>query len=174
LVQARVDLSGKGRSLHQVLTTANGSVSATLPEGLIRDSLAELAGVDLRGLGLRLARSKRETQVRCAVATFKASDGTLTARSLVIDTSPVLIRGEGDIRLDTEELHLTLRGEPKDLRLLRLDAPLLLGGTLARPSISIETHDSSVKWVDPGHAKDVDCAQLLAAARTEAAPAGGR
>jgi uncharacterized protein involved in outer membrane biogenesis len=171
LVQARVEISGKGSSIHQVVASANGNVSATLPSGLIRDSLAELAGVDLRGLGLKLAHSKRETDVRCAVATFKASEGTLTARSLVIDTSPVLIRGEGNIHLDTEELNLTLRGEPKDLRLLRLDAPLLLRGTLAKPALSVETHDSSVKLVDPGHAKDVDCAQLLAEASPSQASA---
>jgi uncharacterized protein involved in outer membrane biogenesis len=166
LMQARVDVSGQGRSIRQVAGTANGSVSAALPGGTIRASLAELAGVDLRGLGLTLSRSKREVAVRCAAADFKAKDGTLTVRSLVVDTTPVLIRGEGDIHLDTEGLDLTLRGEPKDLRVLRLDAPLLVQGTLARPSIAIQAHDSKVKLVDPGHGKDVDCAQLLAADRS--------
>jgi uncharacterized protein involved in outer membrane biogenesis len=173
LVQAHVQVSGRGRSLRQVAAAADGYVSAALAKGLIRDSLAELAGVDLRGLGLKLAHSQRETEVRCAVAEFKASAGTLTARSLVIDTSPVLIRGEGEIHLDSEQLNLTLRGEPKDLRLLRLDAPLLVRGTLAQPSIAVETHDSSVKLVDPGRAKDVDCARLLAAVRSGTAAAQG-
>jgi AsmA family protein len=165
LVQAHVDVKGKGRSIRQVVASANGTVSAALPQGLMRDSLAELAGVDLRGLGLKLAHSQRDTEIRCAAAVLKADDGVLTTRSLVIDTAPVLIKGEGEIHLDTEELDLTLRGEPKDLRLLRLDAPLLVRGTLARPSVTIGTRDSSVKLVDPGHAKDVDCAQLLAEAR---------
>jgi AsmA family protein len=166
-MQARVDINGRGRSLHQVVATATGSVSAALPGGTIRAALAEIAGVDLRGLGLTLAHSRRAVDVRCAVAIFAAQDGILTSRSIVIDTAPVLIRGEGDIRLDAEELHLALRGQPKDLRLLRFDAPLLLEGTLERPSIAIQTHDSSVKLVDPGKAKDVDCAQLLAAARSD-------
>ena len=166
LMQARVDVSGLGRSIRQVAASANGSVSVALPGGTIRASLAELAGVDLRGLGLTLTHSKREVAVRCAAAAFKAIDGTLTARSLVVDTTPVLIRGEGDIHLDTEGLDLTLRGEPKDLRVLRLDAPLLVQGTLARPAIAIQAHDSKVKLVDPGHGKDVDCAQLLAADRS--------
>jgi hypothetical protein len=167
LMQARVDITGQGRSIQQIAATANGTVSAEIPRGTIRASLAELTGVDLRGLGLTLARSKREAAVRCAAASFRASAGTLTARSFVVDTEPVVITGEGDIRLDTEELDMTLRGQPKDLRLLRLDAPLLVRGTLARPSVAIQTHASSVKLIDTGHAKDVDCVSLLAASRSD-------
>ncbi len=166
-MQARVDINGRGRSLHQMVASATGTVSAALSGGKIRASLAEIAGVDLRGLGLTLTHSRREADVRCAVAVFAAQDGLLTSRSIVIDTAPVLIKGEGDIRLEDETLHLTLHGQPKDLRLLRLDAPLLLQGTLAHPSVAIQTHDSSVKLVDPGNAKDVDCAQLLATARSD-------
>jgi uncharacterized protein involved in outer membrane biogenesis len=165
LMQVRVDITGRGASLHQVAASANGSIDATLPHGTIRDSLAELAGVDLRGLGLTLTRSKRETAVRCAAASFEARDGTLTVGSLVIDTDPVLISGEGAIHLDTESLDLLLRGAPKDVRLLRVDAPLLVRGTLAQPSISIKTHDSPVKLIDPGHGKSVDCASLLSTSR---------
>jgi uncharacterized protein involved in outer membrane biogenesis len=161
LMQVRIDMTGHGASLHQVAASADGSVSISLPHGAIRASLAELAGVDLRGLGLAVTHSKRETAVRCAAATFEARDGTLTAQSIVIDTEPVIIRGEGTIRLDTESLDIWLRGEPKHFRLLRVDAPLLVGGTLSQPSVGIQTHDSSVKLVDPGHGKSVQCASLL-------------
>jgi AsmA family protein len=163
LMHARVDVRGRGRSAHQVAATANGSVSAALPEGMIRESLAEIAGVDLRGIGLTLTHSKREADVRCAVANFTAQEGVLTSRSIVIDTAPVLITGDGRVHLDTEQLDLILRGQPKDLRLLRLDAPLLVRGTLTRPSITVQTRGSPVKLVDPGEGKDVDCATLLAA-----------
>jgi uncharacterized protein involved in outer membrane biogenesis len=163
LLQARIDLTGQGDSLHQVAAGANGTISLTLPHGSIRASLAELAGVDLRGLGLVVARSKRETTVRCASAIFEAHDGTFTANPIVIDTDPVVIRGEGVIRLDTESLDIALRGEPKDARVLRVDAPLRLRGTLLRPSFAVQIHDSSVKLFDPGHGKNVDCESLVAA-----------
>ena len=166
LMKVRIDITGQGVSLHQVAASANGSVSATLPHGTIRASLAELMGVDLRGLGLTLTRSKRETAVRCAAAKFEAHDGTLTAQSIVIDTEPVLIRGEGVIRLDTESLDLALRGEPKDMRLVRVDAPLLIRGSLTQPSVTIQTHGSSVRLIDPGHGKSADCATLLSTSQT--------
>ncbi len=163
LLQARIDMTGHGASLHQIAASANGAVSMTLPHGTIRASLAEMAGLDLRGLGLSVTRSTRETTVRCAAATFQAHDGALTAQSIVIDTDPVLIRGEGVIHLDTESLDIVLRGEPKYVRVLRVDAPLRLRGTLMRPSVAIQAHDSSVKFIDPGHGKNVDCASLLSA-----------
>jgi len=165
LMQVSIEMTGTGASLHEVVASADGSVAATLPHGKIRLSVAELAGVDLRSLGLILARSKRDTEVRCAVATFKAHDGMLTAQSIVIDTEPVLIKGEGVIHLDTETLDLQLHGEPKDLRFLRVDAPLLIRGPLQRPTFAIQAHDSSVKLLDRGPGKDVDCAALLAPAR---------
>jgi AsmA family protein len=167
LMQVRIDITGQGVSLHQIAASANGSVSATVPHGTIRASLAELTGVDLRGLGLTLTRSKRETAVRCAAATFEAHDGTLSARSIVIDTEPVLIRGEGSVRLDTESLDIVLRGEPKEVRLMRMDAPILIRGTLRQPALAIQTHDSSVKLIDPGNGKSVDCASLLAPPRQQ-------
>jgi uncharacterized protein involved in outer membrane biogenesis len=48
--QLRVDLTGRGKSLHEVAASIDGTVMATLPGGMVRDSLAELTGIDLRGL----------------------------------------------------------------------------------------------------------------------------
>ena len=155
-------LAGQGKSLHQMAASANGTLTASLPSGTVRDSLAELTGLDLRGLGLLITKSKKEAAVRCGVADFKAHDGILTAQTLVIDTDPVLITGDGTLRLDTEEIELALHGEPKGTRILRMQAPVLIHGTLKHPSMGIQDHDSKLKLIDRGHAKDADCAALMA------------
>lgn len=187
-LQVRVAIAGRGSSLHQVAASANGTVTAVLPHGAIRASLAELTGIDLRGLGLLLAKNTQETPVRCGVASFKAREGTLTAQSLVLDTDRVLIVGDGQIHLRTEAIDLTVRGHPKALRLFRLRSPVFVRGTLAHPSIDIQSHDSAAQtaetalgvvlsplaavltFVDPDLAKDADCAALLAAAKPQDAP----
>jgi uncharacterized protein involved in outer membrane biogenesis len=189
LLRARVVLKGHGSSLHEAASNADGTVTAVLPSGTIRDSLAELSGIDLRGLGLLAAKNSQETGVRCGVASFQAHDGTLTAQSLVVDTDPVLITGEGAIHLDAESLDLTLRGHPKGLR-LRLRSSVLIQGTLAQPTMGIQARPAVVQtvaavalgvvltplasvlaFVDPGLTKDADCAALLNTAKTlEAAP----
>ncbi len=192
LLRARVIIKGRGSSIHQVAASANGTVTAVLSHGTIRASLAELTGVDLRGLGLMLSKNAQESAVRCGVASFLAHDGTLVTKSLVVDTDPVLITGEGDIHLDSEALDLALRGHPKGLRLSRLRSPVLVRGTLSHPSAGIQARNSVAQaaeavalgalltplasvlaFVDPGLAKDADCAALLAEAKDLDARAPG-
>jgi AsmA family protein len=159
---ARVHLkiSGRGASVHQVAAAAEGSASLVLPKGTMRASLAELIGLDLRGLGLALEKNKTDTNVRCAAADFQAHAGIFTVQRLVLDTEPVRIDGEGSIHMDTETLDLLLRGEPKSMRVLRLKAPLKVQGTLAHPSVGIEQGDRKLVLVDRGRGKDEDCAAL--------------
>ena len=168
LLQAHLKLTGRGRSIHEIAADANGTITGVLPQGTMRASLAELTGIDLRGLGLLLTRNKEPTPVRCAVARFQAKQGTLTAQTLVIDTDPVLITGAGVIDLNTETLDFEVRGHPKQTRLFRLQAPIEIEGTLRHPSVGVAREDRKFKLVDPGHGKDVDCTTLLAEAKTGA------
>src|ERR1700676_2633061 len=178
-LQARVRVRGQGRSIHQVAASANGTVTAVVTHGTIRTSLAELTGIDLRALGLMLTKNKQETGIRCVVAGLQAHDGILEAQSLIADTDPVLITGEGQLHLDSESLDFKLRGHPKSVRLFRLRAPVLVRGTLIHPAIGIEARKAVAQtaeavalgvvltplagmlaFVDPGLAKDADCASL--------------
>jgi AsmA family protein len=161
-LRARILVSGRGSSIHQVAATANGTVTAVVPHGTVRDSLAELAGMDLRGLGLLMSKDKHEEALRCAVAIFKDQDGTLTAQNFVADTESVLVNGSGQIQFDTESLDLSLQGEPKSLRLFHWRSPILIKGTLSHPSIDVHAHKLEI--VDTGKAKDADCGSLIASA----------
>ena len=187
LLQGRIILNGRGTSIHQVGMSSTGTIAAVVPHGAIRASFAELTGIDLtRGLGLMLRKDKSETSVRCGIASFQIRDGTLTAQSLVVDTDPVLITGKGEIHLDSEALDLAVRGQPKGWRLVRLRSPVLIRGTLAHPSIKVDARNSLAQtgeavalgvlltpvaallaFVDPGLAKDADCAALLNEAKTD-------
>jgi len=187
LLQARLMLKGRGGSIHQLASTANGTVAAVLPHGAIRTSFAELTGIDLtRALGLVMRKDRKETPVRCGIASFQVHDGTATAESLVVDTDPVLITGKGEIHLDAESVDLAMRGRPKSWRLVRVRSPVLIRGTLKHPSVGIDARNSLVQageavalgvaltpiaallaFVDPGLAKDADCAALLAEAKSD-------
>jgi uncharacterized protein involved in outer membrane biogenesis len=183
LLQARVLGEGHGRSLHEFAAGADGTVSAALPHGDIRASLAALAGLDVGALGLSAAKSGAVTPVRCAVAGFEARHGILTAQTLVLDTDPVLIAGKGTIHMDSEALDLALRGHPKRPG-LRLRSPVLIHGTVLHPTFAVQPGAgaaaetaaavalgvfltplaSILAFVDPGLTKDADCGALLRAA----------
>jgi len=182
----RAILKGRGTSIHQLVSSANGTVTAVLPHGAVRTSFAELTGIDVtRALGLMLRKDKQETPIRCGIASFQVHDGIVTSESVVVDTDSVLITGNGEIHLDAGSLDLAVRGRPKSWRLVRLRSPVLIRGTLKHPSIGIEARNSLAQageavalgvpltplaavlaFVDPGLAKDADCAALLAEAKT--------
>ncbi len=192
LLHARVVVKGRGSSVHQVAASASGTVTAVLSRGNLRKSLAEITGIDLRGVEMLLGKNAQATAVRCGVASFQANDGTLAVRSLIVDTDPMLIVGDGTIHLGAETLDLRLRGHPKGLRLGRLRSPVLVRGTLLHPSVAVQAGNaiaqtaaavalgvllsplaSLLPFVDPGLAKDADCAGLLDAAKPLDSPEPG-
>jgi uncharacterized protein involved in outer membrane biogenesis len=184
-LQARVRLRGKGHSLHALAAKADGKVTVVLPQGELRASVAELAGLDLRALGLKLAGDSAATQIRCGVASFDAKDGLLTAQRLVLDTEPVVITGEGNIDLEHEALDLRLQAHPKHPR-LRVRSPALVHGNLRHPAFSADLKKpvaqaggaialgvllspvaAMLAFVDPGLANDTNCAALLTQAGSD-------
>ena len=183
-LMGRVKIHGTGSSIHKLASSADGGVSLIVPQGNVNQALAELTGINVtRGLGLLLAKNETQTTIRCGVVDFQARKGTLAAKMIFMDTTDVLIRGRGDINLGSEELNLALRGDPKKLRLTRVRAPITIKGTLGHPSIGVDPAKlaeqgavaaalgtlltplaSIIAFVDPGLAKNKDCAASIAEA----------
>jgi uncharacterized protein involved in outer membrane biogenesis len=189
VLEARAQLTGTGSSAHQVAATANGTVTAVVPQGGMRHSLAEWMGVDvLDALSLNLSSDNSNTQLRCAVTSFGAKDGVLTSQQFVLDTDPVRVDGSGSINLRDETLDLKLQGKPKSFQLVRIRAPITVTGAMAKPHIGIDTKPLLVQggialalgvvnplaailaFVDPGLAKDANCGPLLADAKAHGNP----
>lgn len=183
----RVRLHGSGTSVHKAAADADGDITLVVPKGEMREALAELTGIDLsRGLGLMLTKNERDVDIRCGVANFHADAGELKASTLVFDTTNVLVTGKGQIDLKTEALDLSLRGEPKKARLLRLRTPITLTGSLLHPKIGVQAGKLAeqtgaavalgtlltpvaalLAFVDRGLAKDANCAVLISQAEQD-------
>jgi len=159
-LRLQIHAQGQGDSMHALAAGADGTLSARVSQGTIRASLAELTGMDWRGLGLTLTRSSREAPVHCAAADFAIHSGVMQMTRFFIDSERVFISGEGRVLLDPETLDLKLHGEPKGLRILRLKAPVLVQGTLLQPKFSVDMADSGLHLVDRGAPRDADCAAL--------------
>jgi uncharacterized protein involved in outer membrane biogenesis len=186
----RARLHGVGDSVHDAIGDANGEVMLVAPNGEIRRTLAELAGVDvISGLGLLAAKDRSNTPLLCAVAHFTVKSGVMSADRLVIDTAPVRIDGGGVINLDAETLAFRVRGHPKKFQLLRLQAPITVSGPLLHPRPNIEKGQAIAQgagalalgavlsplavllpFVDAGLAKDANCGALMAQGQAAGAP----
>jgi uncharacterized protein involved in outer membrane biogenesis len=186
----RAYLKGYGLSIRELVSTADGDLTLVLPKGEVREAFAELTGINVtRGLGLLLRADEEQTGVRCGVADFALKRGTLHAKTLVFDTDDVLISGGGTIDLGAESYDLSIKGQPKKLRLVRVRSPIAIRGPLRKPDIGLESGESLAQtgiaaalaslvaplaavlaFVDPGLAEDANCAGLLAEAKKAGAP----
>jgi uncharacterized protein involved in outer membrane biogenesis len=188
VLEARAKLHGTGKSVHKAAGTANGTLTAVVPKGAVRKQFVELLGIDV-DQALFLSGSDDQTNVRCAVADFSAKDGTLSARHIVFDTESVNVNGNGTINLGDETLNMTVQGAPKSIRLVRVRAPITITGSLSKPSVGIKPAGAIAQagaavglsvlltplaailpFVDPGLAKDANCAGLVSEARAKGAP----
>ncbi|HEY6923022.1 MAG TPA: AsmA family protein, partial [Steroidobacteraceae bacterium] len=186
---ARAILHGRGKSLHEIGATAQGTLSAVIPHGDIRSAFAELLGIDAaKGLGLILTGNQDKTAIRCGVANFKAQGGVFAAQDIVFDTDKVLVLGRGEVDLGTELVDLTLTGQPKKFRLFRIKSPVEIHGPLKKPKVGLKPGNtpgeialatalgvlatplaSVIAFIDPGLAQDADCNALITEAEQQGA-----
>ena len=171
--------------MHDFAANSTGTISLVVPQGRMRSAFAELLGINVTaGLGRLLSGDTGSSEIRCAVADFTVRRGIATARTFVIDTTPVLAKGTGTIDLRAETMNLRIDGETKQPRLIRLWSPITVVGPLTAPKIGIEGGAIAgqvgigavlgalvnplvalLPFVDPGLAKDANCGTLISSAR---------
>jgi uncharacterized protein involved in outer membrane biogenesis len=189
LLEARAKLHAVGNSVHKAAANANGAVTLVVPSGKVRKSFAELTGIDvLNGVGLLLANDKSDTDLRCAVVRFDAHNGGLTSEQFTVDTKAVLIQGKGSVDMKNETMDFEVTGKPKEFRIGRVRAPITINGSFADPHVGIKAgaalgqggvatalgilnpFAALIAFVDPGLAKDANCAALTQTAAKGPAP----
>jgi hypothetical protein len=193
-LEAKARLTGTGDSVRAAAGSANGTFAVAIPQGQMRQLLAELMGIDVtKSLFLYLSKDQKPTPVRCAVAEFQARDGVLTARRILIDTGVVQAQGKGTIDLKNERLNLALTGKPKHFRLVRIPAPITLKGRLDDPKLGVDFGKAApqlgaaailgalvspaaviLPFLGINTAKDADCTALLSEAAADGAPVAAR
>lgn len=181
----RAKLEGPGGSVHDFAANSKGTLSLVVPNGRMRAAFAELLGINATaGLFRLLGGDESTSEIRCAVASFQVSGGTATARTFVIDTTPVLAQGSGTIDLGAETMNLRIDGETKEARLVRLWSPITVSGSLTRPEVGIDAAAVAgqaglgaalaalvsplaalLPFVDPGLGEDANCGALVSSAR---------
>lgn len=190
VLEARAQLHGRGETIHAAAAASEGRVVLVIPHGKMRQAFAELLGIDVaNGLYLLLSKDNRETDLRCAVADFEVKNGVMRVNDAVFDTGVVRAVGKGQIDLRNETLDLRLDGKPKKVRLLRVWAPITLKGTILHPKAGVDVGKAAgqlglsaaigavltplaaiLPFIEPGLAKDADCAGLIGEAKALGAP----
>ncbi|CAL4868908.1 hypothetical protein MMA231_03197 [Asticcacaulis sp. MM231] len=183
ILNARVRATGTGNSVHKAASTADGQMTLVMPGGTIRQTFAELMGVNAtKGAFMLLSKDRDETDVRCAIADFRVQNGVMQGQNIVFDTGVVRVKGSGRINLQDESLKLAFKGKPKKFRLIRVNVPIVVGGHLSAPKIGVDPGAAVVQgglavalntilpFVNLDYAKNANCADVMSDAREQGAP----
>nr|WP_218510499.1 AsmA family protein [Variovorax sp. dw_308] len=137
-LDGRINLSGRGKSVASWLAGASGDVAAITGRGEFSNLLLEFAGLDGGEVIKFILRGDRTVTLRCAALAFDVNKGVAQGRGLVFDTTDTVFHATGQANLADETMHFVIDQKPKDMSILSVRTPLIVGGTFGSPTIGVE------------------------------------
>ncbi len=137
-VAVRAQVSGAGRSAHDIASTLKGPVTVTVGKGPVANRFFDIATTDLLKL---LAQKPGRLAVVCGAFALRFDGrGVGRGKHLVFDTNRVTFYGWGAIDLARESLDFRFVPAGKGVSLTRFASllPIAITGPLARPAVAIE------------------------------------
>jgi len=139
--------------------------------------------LDLARAAQLLLRGDEPAEIRCAIGALHAKEGVMTPEVLVVDTSAVVITGQGSVDFRDEKYEMALNAKSKRPSLLALRGPIMVRGTFKAPVVgpavgpvasrvgaavglgAVAPPLALLPLIDFGGASDVDCRGLIEQAR---------
>ncbi|WP_075879021.1 AsmA family protein [Vreelandella massiliensis] len=119
----------EGRSIAELLASADGGLLLLMTGGRLDAMLVELAGLDASQAFFSWVRGREPIPIDCLYADLQARDGVSKLDTFVIDTLDTTFTAGGEVDLNTERLDISLFAHPKDPSVFTGRAPFHLGGT---------------------------------------------
>ena len=195
-VKGRIQLTGRGDTIHDSLASANGRMAFILPQGTFWTRNVQLSELDLGTFVQKMFenRLKEPVQINCGLIGFTVRGGVAAADPILIDTSKNVMLGRGGFSFRTEALDLAFRADGKKFSLFSAQSPVSINGNFAKPGFSVVSPEllgragvglglalvatpvaGILAFVDVGDAKSAACGPVLAGAGAAAQrTTGGR
>ncbi len=172
-------LKGQGKSLHEMLSGAQGSLGLGMEGGQVSNLIVELIGLDVAESLKFLLTGDRPIPIRCVVGDFDINSGLMKSNTFVVDTTDTVVSGKGEIDLSNEKMNFKLDPQPKDSTLISLRSPIIIDGTLKNPNINVGARSLILRggaaaglgaivapvavlaFLEKGLGKDSNCAALV-------------
>ena len=138
-----IDLSGKGYSAHQVVSSLNGEIGMTLEDGTLRKRSFDALFLDIIDWMFTFGVTENTTKINCAMINYKITQGQLNTNIFSIDGPDLSARGRISIDLSTETIDAMVNIEKRQL-LFSSKTPMRLTGKLSNPDIQILPHKQGI------------------------------
>lgn len=138
-IDADVDVNGSGKSVRALMAGLDGNTSIVMGKGRMKsDALDGLLGGAGKTLTQLVVGKKSEyTVINCFANQFDIKNGIAKSRVTAFDTEYARIVGDGSINLGTERITFTVDPQPKSSKLSATAVPVEIGGTLAKPTYTL-------------------------------------
>lgn len=152
-LSGRIQLKGPAESTAAFMGGLNGRVAFSVTKGKINNRIIGVVYGDISDTLLNMIRPVRRKDpfidLNCLVQSFEIRNGQAQHLGL-LDTTQTALVTVGTIDLTRERLNVTLRSSPKSgirfgslgrigISLKEFTRPFKLSGTLARPSLAVDT-----------------------------------
>ena len=183
-IRGRIQLKGRGDTIHDSLSTANGRIAFVIPSGSLWTRNVQLAEIDLGVFIQKMFEQelKEPVQINCGLVAFTVRGGVAATDPILIDTKKNVILGNGGFSFRSEALDLAFRADAKKFSLFSGQSPVGVNGYFASPSLNVISPQlvaragaglglaivgtpvaALLAFVDPGDAKAAQCGPVLAA-----------
>jgi uncharacterized protein involved in outer membrane biogenesis len=184
-VGGRAKFTATGNSVAEMLATSDGEVALISRGGDASELAIVLTNLDLARAVPLLLQGDASSPIRCMVAHMVSENGSMEARTLVIDTEAAKIRGEGNIDFRDERYDLRLKAQSKRPSLVALRGPIKIDGSFKNPVVHPEPGQIAARvgtsialgalnplaallpLIDLGGAADAICQALMAEASAD-------
>ncbi|KQU62520.1 AsmA family protein [Sphingomonas sp. Leaf339] len=184
-IKGRIELKGRGDSIHDSLSTSTGRIAFVMPQGTLWTRNVQLAELDLGTFVQKMFEDKlkKPVQMNCGLIGFTVRNGVAAADPILIDTSKNVIVGRGGFSFRNEAVDLAFRADGKKFSFLSGQSPVGVGGYFAKPSLNVISSQllsragaglglalvatpiaGVLAFVDVGDAKATACGPVLAGA----------
>ncbi|MBW6524300.1 AsmA family protein [Sphingomonas sp. RHCKR47] len=182
-VRGRIQLAGRGDTIHDSLSTARGRIAFVLPAGTLWTRNAELAELDIGTFVQKMFSGalKEPVRINCGLIGFTVRGGVAAADPVLIDTTKNVVLGQGGFSFRSEAIDLAFRADSKRFSLFSGQSPVGIRGTFAAPGLQVITPQLVTRagaglglavlatpvagllaFIDPGDAKAAACGPVLA------------
>jgi uncharacterized protein involved in outer membrane biogenesis len=158
-IQGRLALAGSGRSLAQVMGTADGHVALALGGGSVSSLMVSLAGLQIFDALILYVTGDNRIPIKCAMGRLNFQQGTVAFDRTLLDTQKSVLYVQGQASLKSQTVKAEIDAHRKGFDLLDLHGTVRVEGKLRNPQIGLGRVFPLPTPVI-GTAKDVACADL--------------
>lgn len=158
-IQGRVVLAGNGKSLAQVMGSADGYMAFALGGGSVSSLMVSLAGLQIFDALILYVTGDNRIPIKCAVGRLNFQRGNVVFDRTLLDTQKSVLYVKGQVSLQSQAVAAEVDADPKSFDLLDLHGTVSIQGKLREPRISLG-RVFPIPTPVFGNAKDVACPQV--------------